>query len=45
MFDYVNGNLPAAFDHSWNENWHVNENRYVLKMQMISIFLVYDINT
>jgi hypothetical protein len=31
MFDYVNGNLPAAFHHSWNENWRVNENRYVLR--------------
>ena len=31
MFDYVNVNLLAAFDHSWNENWRVNENRYVLR--------------
>jgi hypothetical protein len=26
-----NGNLQAAFDHSWNENWRVTENRYVLR--------------
>ena len=31
MFDYVNGNLPAAFHHSWNENCRVTENRYVLR--------------
>ena len=31
MFDYVNGNLPASSDHSWNENWSVNEKRYVLR--------------
>ena len=31
MFDSVNGNLPVAFDNSWNANWRVNENRYVLR--------------